>query len=356
MSRVLRLDRGVLSAPKRTPQGGFKVPAALTRTGIFEYRLPNGSVRREYRPESEVIRGDSIEGLEDAPVTLDHPPEMVTASNFRSFAVGHVSGTPSVEEGKIVANLTIQDSEAISQIEKGRKREVSCGYTCVVMETPGETESGERYDAIQTQIRYNHVALVDKGRAGKEVSLRLDSNLQLIDNPMKIELIQGVEYEIGTDAHKEACKRRDAEQARLDSEREALKAERDTLKAERDSLKERLDSEPQRLAEAVKGRVSLLSLASKHGVEVAGEDSDTAVKKKILGVISPRLDVSDASDTYIDSALDLVLKIYTPGPENLLHNQTQERNDKEDFSEDPPDVLARENMISRLKKLGNGEA
>jgi hypothetical protein len=43
---------------------------------------------------------------------------------------------------------------------------------------PGVTHEGERYDLVQTQIRYNHLAVVGRARAGSVARLRMDSMTQ----------------------------------------------------------------------------------------------------------------------------------------------------------------------------------
>ena len=47
--------------------------------------------------------------------------------------------------------------------------------------TPGEY-NGQKYDAIQKNITNNHIAIVWKGRAGKNASLRLDENDAILLN------------------------------------------------------------------------------------------------------------------------------------------------------------------------------
>jgi hypothetical protein len=77
--------------------------------------------------------------------------------------------------GEAEPTYTIQDKDVVEKVEKKDLVELSCGYTCDVDHTPG-TYNGEKYDAIQKNIRYNHVALgaKDFGRAGSEVKLRMD--------------------------------------------------------------------------------------------------------------------------------------------------------------------------------------
>jgi hypothetical protein len=59
------------------------------------------------------------------------------------------------------------DKATVDAVDAG-KRELSNGYRSTIDFTPGITPSGERYDAVQKEIRGNHVAVVAKGRAGPE--------------------------------------------------------------------------------------------------------------------------------------------------------------------------------------------
>ena len=95
---VVRFDTGTLGSVKRTPQGGIRVPASLTRTGVLEYTNPDGSIRREYRPPDEVFNADSLATLADAPVTNLHHG-LVDATNWRRVTVGSLSGAPR-QDGK----------------------------------------------------------------------------------------------------------------------------------------------------------------------------------------------------------------------------------------------------------------
>lgn len=67
----------------------------------------------------------------------------------------------------ILADLHIHDRELIDAVQNG-KREISCGYTCEYVENADGTYS-------QKNIRGNHIAVVDRGRAGKRAAI-LDSD------------------------------------------------------------------------------------------------------------------------------------------------------------------------------------
>lgn len=65
-------------------------------------------------------------------------------------------------------NLMIWDQAAIDGVESDEQRELSSSYSYVPDMTPGIYE-GVPYDGRMTQIVGNHVALVEKGRAGADV-------------------------------------------------------------------------------------------------------------------------------------------------------------------------------------------
>lgn len=164
----------------RTPSGGVILPARLTRVGVFPYRTPSGGVIREYRPPSEVFAPESVAGLNGATVTVDHPPDMVTPDTWDEVSVGHIverSVTPDETQKFLESRVALESATCIRRVDSGELVEISCGYSCDIDETPGVTDTGEQYDRVQRNIRYNHVALGPRGwgRAGPEVCLRLDS-------------------------------------------------------------------------------------------------------------------------------------------------------------------------------------
>ena len=147
------------------------VPVA--RSGTQEYLPaelnlpPADSLIPVYRPEEEVFSPECMASFEGKPVTEDHPdlPEGVNAENIRSVQVGHAQN---IRRGRgagrslLLADLVITDPETIRHIQAG-KREISCGYTYTL------TEENGRW--IQRDIRGNHIAIVDRGRAGPRVRI-----------------------------------------------------------------------------------------------------------------------------------------------------------------------------------------
>jgi hypothetical protein len=174
--RVTRSDRvGRLDKASRTPTGGVRVPAYVTRVGVLTYRNPDGTSVRELRHPDEVFKADSLASLSGAAVTVGHPGR-VNASNWKRHAVGQVAERVEPAEDKFVGtSLLVQDEAAIADVDAGKLVELSCGYDCDIVAEKGEY-AGEKYDARQVNIVYNHVALlpVGGGRAGNDVRLRLD--------------------------------------------------------------------------------------------------------------------------------------------------------------------------------------
>lgn len=174
MSRVRRIDFSTLSAPERRADGSLVADAILTRTGVFTYRNADGTERREYRPAKSVFDAESLKSFQLVPITDDHPPEMLTAKNARQFSVGTVGESIRKDGNHIAARIVVHDAVTIAKMDGG-KRAVSCGYDCDIDETPGTSPEGERYDAVQTNIVGNHLAIVHNARAGQAAAVRMDA-------------------------------------------------------------------------------------------------------------------------------------------------------------------------------------
>ena len=158
----------------RTPEGYLvckDVPIA--RTGIQNYRGmefggtdPNKIYNIE-RPEAEVFSKAALASFEGKPVVDEHPSEDVQPGNVLQYLKGtcrNVHRGEGALSDCIVADLIIYDNDLIRKIEDG-KRDVSCGYDCL-------WEPKDRDTYVQREIRGNHVAVVNRGRAGHRISIR----------------------------------------------------------------------------------------------------------------------------------------------------------------------------------------
>lgn len=164
-----RFDSIPLGETYFTPEGYLIDNPILTRVGIFEYHNANGSVRRELRLPEEVFAAESLASYKGKPIILTHEAGLVNTDNVQQEHIGTVL-SEGVQDGENVrAQIVIHDAESLSS----GLRELSLGYTQTPEETPG-IWNGQRYDAIQRDIRINHLALVQKARAGEQARLNID--------------------------------------------------------------------------------------------------------------------------------------------------------------------------------------
>lgn len=168
---MLITDTVALVGDRRTTADGYLVAAArISRTGIQQYLgaemgRPDLSVVRVYRPADEVFHADAMASMAYRPITVDHPSEPVTATNWKVYSAGQVGGDVARDGEFVRVPLVLMDKGAIDAVQAG-KRQLSVGYTTEIDWTPGTTADGQPYDAVQRRIRANHLAVVDAARAG----------------------------------------------------------------------------------------------------------------------------------------------------------------------------------------------
>lgn len=106
----------------------------------------------------------------------------VSANDPKKEVVVGSTGTDAAFHAPYLTNsLVVWDAEAIKGIESKDQCELSCAYRYDADMTPG-TYEGEPYDGAMKNIRGNHVALVEVGRAGPDVvvgdsQLKKDCNM-----------------------------------------------------------------------------------------------------------------------------------------------------------------------------------
>lgn len=145
----------------------------LTRVGIFEYRRPDGSIRRELRLPEEVFAAESLASYKGKPVILTHEAGLVDVDNVQQEHIGTILSEGIQDGDNVRAQIVIHDAESLDY----GLRELSLGYTQTPDETPG-VWNGQPYDAIQRNIQINHLALVEKARAGEQARLNIDGEEQ----------------------------------------------------------------------------------------------------------------------------------------------------------------------------------
>ena len=151
----------------KTPEGYLICQdAILARTGkqtylnreVYGDSIDNPDKEIEIdRPEAEVFSDKTLASFENKPVTIEHPDEDVNIDNHNFYSVGFVRDIKrGIDNGKpvMIGTLVVTNPDAVADIENGKLLELSCGYDCDIV------------DNAQTNIRGNHVALCEHGRAG----------------------------------------------------------------------------------------------------------------------------------------------------------------------------------------------
>ena len=152
----------------KTPEGYLIcTDAILARTGKQTYRKSevfadsdDDSEIEVDRKAEEVFSDATLASFENKPITVEHPDEDVNSSNYNELSVGFVRDVhKGVAEGQdvMLGTLVITDAQTIAEIENGEHTDLSCGYDCDIV---------DEANPQQRNIRGNHVALCQQGRAG----------------------------------------------------------------------------------------------------------------------------------------------------------------------------------------------
>jgi uncharacterized protein len=156
-------------------EGFLRLAVTIARPGVFPYLRGDGSVAFEAKLPEDILSPDTINSAKGVPVTDGHPAVgMVTPHNAKDLMRGALMDDVRKEGEFLVGTEVIHDADLIDSLRRGDKRQVSIGFVCDIDHTPGEL-SGQRYDAIQKNIKINHLAHVERGRAGEEVRAHFDS-------------------------------------------------------------------------------------------------------------------------------------------------------------------------------------
>lgn len=175
LRRVRRLDSIRLDADDRTyfTEEGYLVDhPVLTSVGIFEYRNPDGTVRRELRLPEHVFAENSLKTYRGKPVIITHSAGKISKDNVDQEQIGTILSDGYQDGDDVRAEIIIHNTDAMKAC--GLK-ELSLGYNLDLVDEPGEW-NGQPYDAVQTNIVINHLALVASARAGDQAHLNIDGS------------------------------------------------------------------------------------------------------------------------------------------------------------------------------------
>lgn len=152
----------------------------ISKVGVFQYSgaqisadLDPNKIYNVYRPAEELNNEETIASFRLLPWTDEHA--MLGSEDEglmpaeRKGVHGVIGETVYFEEPYLKANLKVF-SEGLAKLIQDGKRELSIGYRCLY-ELRSGVYDGQQYDAIQRDIRGNHLALVEEGRSGSDVAV-----------------------------------------------------------------------------------------------------------------------------------------------------------------------------------------
>lgn len=321
LKRVRRLDSIRLDRKDYTyfTEEGYLVDhPILTSCGIFEYANPDGSIRRELRLPKYVFDEDSLKTYKGKPIIITHDAGVVDKNNVDKEQVGTIL-TEGYQDGNDVrAEIIIHDTDAMK--DSGLK-ELSLGYNLDLIEEPGVYD-GEHYDAIQTNIVINHLAIVASARAGEQARLNIDEKdiqelkggkLMRKDNgTISNESLSPEELQQAILAYKASKKAEVNTEDENDVEVNEKSDEDETVKSDEDDTE---GTTPEAIVEMVK----------EHKSEREDEDEPTD-----LGVAK---DVITQQDSDIDMLLAAIEKLLAEKQNNSDSDAEEENMDEEDDGE-----------------------
>lgn len=365
VQRYERIDSWMFVSGAVTDADGFlRDSPIVARTGIYIYQQPDGTIRREYRPPEEVFDTDSEASFVGKPIVVGHPASgIVNSDTAQDLAIGTIlsSGYPK-DETNIACDIVIHNPSAI-----GEKRGLSLGYRVDLEETSGTTPDGQQYDAIQRNIRINHLAVVDRARAGAKARLNLDGDeiIEGVEMKMKIK-IDSVDFEVDEKiANYVNSLQSKEENARVkldtaNTELKTVKEQNTTLKADADALKAKVDAADAEKEKAVKEAVEAVKADMQERAELE-ETAKIAKVEKTDGLTNAELKagivkaafgesfkLDGASDAYLDGAYSAAKEMLRN--DNAKHQAVKAKGgaEKQETKNDSAND-ARSRMIARMR-------
>lgn len=298
-----------------TDEGFLRVPGHVARTGIQDYlarelELPGDPNRivKVYRPPEEVFNVDSLATYNGADITLNHPVGLVNAENYKIVSKGVSRGDGQKSDIFVQCDLIIKDAAAIKAVNSG-KCELSAGYTAIYDETPGVTPDGEKYDYVQREIRINHIAIVDRGRAGALAKIFDNETTGGNTMPVLITTDSGRSVDVADPANAQVVA--DAFDRLL---KRASNAEDSVQKIQAiaDGAKEELAKAVLLSSDsAIADRVAVIAKTGATARKIAGDSfkcesvDSTTIMRSALGSKFPTIDWAAKSDVYVQARFDM---------------------------------------------------
>lgn len=146
-----------------------------------------------YRPADELKKG--AETFNNLPLLDKHIEDGAEKEDAKKHRVGSLGDKVKFNAPYLQNSLIVYDQKAIDKVEDGTQKELSCAYRYEPIKQSGEF-GGQRYDFVMTNIRGNHVALVEEGRAGSDVVVADENTIKNGEKAMAEEIKKAPEVEV----------------------------------------------------------------------------------------------------------------------------------------------------------------
>lgn len=165
----------------------------ITKAGVNEYLgneivgweelgLESNKIYRILRDPSELEK--SIDTFKSLQLMIKHI-EVGADNPEKEYTIGALGSEISFDGVDVTTSLRVWDGDAIRLIQSGKLEELSAGYYYSIDMQKGEY-NGEQYDGIMRNIHGNHVALVYRGRIGRDATIKDSLPDQLLGQKMKL--------------------------------------------------------------------------------------------------------------------------------------------------------------------------
>jgi hypothetical protein len=331
MTDEYRADEFVIKdmADKVDKNGYLRIKGTFTKTGVFSYPQPDGTVIRELRHPDDVFKSDSMATISMVPLIPIAQHEAVINGTMRPNEVSkfthlgvtgeNIARTP---DDCIDGSLSIYDKDTIEKTiradKSGQPFQLSASYEVGSLDhTPG-VYKGESYDRIQRNIVYGHVSLVPRGRAGSRCHTRADSAGKLIKpnqeknmDKVKIPALEigsgnnifradAIEYEDtpGANALVSRATQLGVELAKTQTRADKAEGELSVLKKSNDELQELQKGliKPDTFRADLKESLELSLMAAEIGLKLGDDVTPNAIKLAICKADNPKLDARADTD------------------------------------------------------------
>lgn len=321
------------SSRKIQATGQMVADAAIARTGVLTYAAKElGSMFADRNPDSlvrvaqlsdDLFSEETLDKFRSAPITIGHPVADVDMSNIKELGVGTLEGKPFQDGERLAASLVLSDATAIDLVNQGTQ-ELSVRAYYELNRVDGQ----EDYDAVRTICTVNHVAIVERGRAGAtcRISDSVEGEVEMIEVPTAdIEVVEVVEVvqeevvqeeavEVTAESHEEAVVEAveeiiDPSKAELEEVKVSLvelSAKYEAAVAELDATKEKVLSDEAIEALVVERVAFYKEVAKLSDMDITGKSVIEAKRLVVAALTDMKMD--DRDEVYISTRYDILLE------------------------------------------------